>query len=37
MKVPMLDIAGLNWVIYKDRFLWSVDARGLLDHVDGST
>ena len=37
MKVPTLDVAGLNWVIYKDRFLWSIDARGLLDHVDGST
>src|ERR1700688_5179114 len=24
-------------VIYKDRFVWAVDARGLLDHVDGST
>ncbi len=36
MKVPTLDVAGLNWVIYKDRFLWSIDARRLLDHVDGS-
>ncbi|KAF8161468.1 hypothetical protein B0H34DRAFT_638159, partial [Crassisporium funariophilum] len=36
MKIPTLDVAGLNWVIYKDRFLWSIDARGLLDHVDGS-
>ena len=36
MKVPKLDASGTNWVIYKDRFLWAVDARGLLDHVDGS-
>jgi len=36
MKVPKLDVGGANWVIYKDRFLWSVDARGLLEHVDGS-
>ncbi|KAF8179446.1 hypothetical protein BJ912DRAFT_855628, partial [Pholiota molesta] len=36
MKVPMLDVAGTNWVIYKDRFLWSIDARRLLEHVDGS-
>src|SRR6188768_3256408 len=21
---------GTNWVIYKDRFLWLIDARGLL-------
>jgi len=25
-----------NWVVYKDHFLWSVDACGLLEHVDGS-
>jgi len=36
MKVPKLDASGTNWVVYKDRFLWAVDARGLLDHVDGS-
>src|SRR6266508_6069312 len=36
MKVPKLDASGTNWVVYKDRFLWSVDAQGLLDHVDGS-
>jgi hypothetical protein len=21
---------------FKDRFLWSIDARGLLDHLEGS-
>jgi hypothetical protein len=36
MKVPKLEAGGVNWVVYKDRFLWSVDARGLLEHVDGS-
>jgi hypothetical protein len=36
MKVPKLDASGNNWVIYKDRFVWAIDARGLLDHVDGS-
>ena len=36
MKVPKLDVSGVNWVIYKDRFLWAVDAQGLLDHVDSS-
>ncbi|KAF9556273.1 hypothetical protein CPC08DRAFT_694586, partial [Agrocybe pediades] len=36
MKIPKLDEAGKNWVIYKDRFLWSIDARGYLDHVDGT-
>jgi hypothetical protein len=36
MKVPKLEVGGTNWVVYKDRFLWSIDARGLLEHVDGS-
>ena len=36
MKVPKLDVAGSNWVIYKTRFLWAIDARGLLDHIDVS-
>ena len=36
MRVPKLEAGGANWVIYKDRFLWSIDARGLLEHVDGS-
>jgi len=36
MKVPKLKAGSTNWVVYKDRFLWSVDARGLLKHVDGS-
>ena len=31
-----LDVAGINWVVYKDRFLWSIDARGLLDHLEGT-
>ena len=29
-----LDVAGTNWVIYKDHFMWSVDARGLVEHVN---
>ena len=36
MKVPRLEAGSTNWVVYKDRFLWSVDAWGLLEHVDGS-
>ena len=35
MKVPKLE-AGGNWVVYKDRFIWSIDMHGLLEHVDGS-
>lgn len=33
MKVLKLDMSGTNWVIYKDQFLCTVDARGLLHHV----
>jgi hypothetical protein len=36
LRVPKLDVAGINWVVYKDRFLWSIDARGLLDHLEGA-
>jgi hypothetical protein len=36
MKVPKLDVSSTNWVIYKDRFTWAIDARGLLEHLDGS-
>ena len=37
MKIPWLNVAGTNWVIYKDHFLWAIDVRGHLNHVDGST
>jgi len=37
MKVPKLDVNGANWVVYKDRFLWAIDARGLVEHIDGSS
>jgi hypothetical protein len=36
LRIPRLDVGGINWVVYKDRFLWSIDARGLLDHLEGS-
>ena len=36
MKVPKLEAGGTNWVSYKDRLFRSIDARGLLDHIDGS-
>jgi hypothetical protein len=34
--IPKLDAAGTNWVIYKDWFTWSIDAQGLLHHLNGS-
>ncbi|RDB21868.1 Retrovirus-related Pol polyprotein from transposon TNT 1-94 [Hypsizygus marmoreus] len=35
LRIPKLDVSGSNWVIYKDRFMWSIDARGLLGHLTG--
>ena len=36
LRIPKLDVSGSNWVIFKDRFTWALDARGILDHIDGS-
>src|SRR6202522_114211 len=37
LRIPKLDVSGSNWVIFKDRCLWSVDARGLTEHFDGTS
>jgi len=36
LHVPKLAADGENWVTYKDRLQWSIDARGLLGHLDGT-
>ena len=36
LRIPKLDVSGSNWVLYKERFFWALDARAILDHVDGS-
>jgi hypothetical protein len=36
LRIPKLDVSGTNWVIFKDRFIWALDARGILDHIDGT-
>ncbi|KJA13861.1 hypothetical protein HYPSUDRAFT_151087, partial [Hypholoma sublateritium FD-334 SS-4] len=36
LKIPKLDATGSNWVVYRERFLISIDARGLGDHLDGT-
>jgi hypothetical protein len=36
LRIPKLEVPGTNWVIFKDRFTWALDARGILDHIDGS-
>ncbi|KAG6912993.1 hypothetical protein DXG01_010521, partial [Tephrocybe rancida] len=36
LRIPKLDVSGTNWVIYKDRLMWSIDARRLLEHINGT-
>ncbi|KAJ6555943.1 hypothetical protein B0H19DRAFT_947237, partial [Mycena capillaripes] len=36
LRIPKLEVTGTNWVIYKDRFIWAADARGLAEHLDES-
>ena len=36
-KVPKLLADGSNWITYKDRLWWALDARGLSDHLDDNT
>jgi hypothetical protein len=35
LRIPKLDVSGSNWVLYKERFFWALDARGILEHVNG--
>ena len=37
LRIPKLDVSGSNWVLYKERFFWALDARAILDHVDGTS
>ena len=37
LHIPKLDVSRSNWVIYKEHFTWSLDARGIVDHIDGSS
>ena len=36
LRIPKLEVSGTNRVIFNDRFTWALDARGILDHIDGS-
>ena len=35
LRIPKLDVSGSNWVLYKERFFWALDARAI-HHVDGT-
>ncbi|KAJ6597843.1 hypothetical protein B0H10DRAFT_1766319, partial [Mycena sp. CBHHK59/15] len=34
LRVPKLEVTGTNWVVYKDRFIWPIDVRGLTEHIE---
>ncbi|KAG2066362.1 hypothetical protein BDR04DRAFT_1106783, partial [Suillus decipiens] len=36
LRIPKLIADGENWMMYKERLQWSIDARGLLGHLDGT-
>jgi hypothetical protein len=36
LRIPKLDVSGTNWVIFKDRFTWALDAHSILDHINGT-
>ncbi|KAG0698647.1 hypothetical protein DFH29DRAFT_1002666 [Suillus ampliporus] len=36
LRVPKLVVDGENWMTYKDRLSWSVDACGFLGHLEGT-
>jgi hypothetical protein len=36
-RVPKLSNVDLsNWIEYRDRLQWALDARGILSHLDGT-
>ena len=37
LRIPKLDVSGLNWVLYKEKLFcqWALDACSTLEHVDG--
>ena len=37
VRVPKLDVGGVNWVLYKERLTWAADAKGLAGHLDGTS
>ena len=34
LRVPKLLKDGSNWVTYRDRLIWALDACGVLDHIE---
>ncbi|KAG2158723.1 uncharacterized protein EDB93DRAFT_1066650, partial [Suillus bovinus] len=36
LRIPKLAADGENWMMYKEHLQWSIDARRLLGHLDGT-
>ena len=36
LHILKLDVSGSNWVLYKERFFWALDAHAILEHVNGT-
>jgi hypothetical protein len=36
VQIPKLETDGLNWVIFKDRFMFAAVAADLVKHIDGT-
>jgi hypothetical protein len=36
LHIPKLIADGENWMMYKECLQWSIDACGLLGHLDGT-
>ncbi|KAG2108667.1 uncharacterized protein F5147DRAFT_576486 [Suillus discolor] len=36
LHIPKLTANGKNWMMYKECLQWSIDAWGLLSHLDGT-
>ncbi|KAG2050454.1 hypothetical protein BDR06DRAFT_891696, partial [Suillus hirtellus] len=36
LRIPKLATDGKNWMMYKEHLQWSINARGLIGHLDGT-
>ena len=35
LHILKLEVLGFNWVLYKERFFWVLDACAILEHING--
>src|ERR1700742_747475 len=36
IRIPKLHADGSNWMTYRDRLIWALDARGILSHIQSN-